>query len=233
MTFDRLSPLHDALAGAHEYPRASWGAVQGMPVPRYLDDPAQDVDVAQVLGLADASFLSRVVVKGPRSADYLQSLDIPIPDRILKTAPLDNDGLIIRTGGSEFFLEDGIRGDRVRSLQQALEDHPQTGVYTVLRQDAALILSGARSGELLRHVASYDFITDPHQDLVFTSMAGVSCSVLRQLLNGVSTFRLWTDGTYGVYTWHALLEIARKLGGRAVGTAVFFPELSEREAKRP
>lgn len=233
MTFDRLSPLHDALGNAHEYPRASWGEVQGMPVPFYLDDPAQDVEVAQTLGLADASFLSRVVVKGPRAADYLRSLDIPIPDRILKTAPLANDGLIIRTGGSEFFLEDGIGGDRVLGIQRALEDHPQTGAYTVLRQDAGLILSGARSGELLRHVASYDFITDPHDDLVFTPIAGVSCSVLRQSLNGVSNFRLWTDGTYGVYTWHALLEIAKELGGRAVGAAVFFPELSEREAKRP
>ena len=228
MTATRLSPLYDALHGAKEHPRAEWGEVSGMPVPCCLDEPSREADLAKHLALADASFLSRIVVKGSQATLFLQSQNIPIPASILKIAPLEQGGLIARTGGSEFFLEDGVIGNIVASLEKSLGSNGQPGVYPVLRQDAALILSGARAGELFRHVSSYDFLNEPHHDLVFTQVAGLSCSVLRQTINGVPAFRLWTDGTYGLYIWHTLLAIAQELGGGAVGTAVFFPELNSR-----
>ena len=216
-----------------------------MPIAIRLDDPAKEAQLANSLALADASFLPRIVLKGPQAAALLQSRNIPIPESILKVAPLENGGLIARTGGSEFFLEDGIGGNIVASLDvrrpsQAVSDGlgspsynlGSPGVYPVLRQDASLIISGSRAGELFRHVSSYDFVTEPHHDLVFTPIAGVSCSVLRTKLNGFPAFRLWTDGTYGLYIWHTLLEVAKELGGGAVGTAVFYPGLSS-EANQP
>ncbi|MGI8980446.1 MAG: hypothetical protein ACR2FY_14555 [Pirellulaceae bacterium] len=228
------SPLHEALQTEH--PRATWAEVRGMPVPLHLDDSAKEVEQAKTLALADASFLPRIVLKGSGAESYLQSLGIPIPESILKVAPLENGGLIARSGGSEFFLEGGPVG--WDSSPARLEDGTGvpsygSGVYPVLRQDAALIISGSRAGKLFRHVSSYDFINEPHGDLVFTPIASVSCSVLRQTINGFPAFRLWTDGTYGLYIWHTLLEVAKELGGGAVGTAVFFPSLSEREANRP
>ena len=199
-----------------------------MPVPLHLDQPAKERELAQTLALADASFLPRIVLKGPGAASYLQSLGIPIPESILKVAPLENGGLIARTGGSEFFLESAPVGwDSSPVLSPDGTGVPSygPGVYPVLRQDASLILSGSRAGELFRHVSSYDFTTEPHEDLIFTPIAGVSCSLLRQTINGFPAFRLWTDGTYGLYIWHTLLEIAKELGGGTVGAAVFFPEL--------
>jgi sarcosine oxidase subunit gamma len=198
-----------------------------------LDDPAQEAEFAKTLAVADGSFLPRVVVKGPQAAAFLRSHDIPIPDAVLKTGSLANSGLIIRTGGSEFLLEDGFGGGVVASLEQSFGRHPVPGVYFVLRQDAAIILSGEKCGSLLRQVSSYDFTAAPHHELIFTPIAGVSCSVLRQTINGLHTFRLLTDGTYGIYIWHVVLDIARELGGGAVGTGLFFPGISEREANRP
>ncbi len=230
MVVQTQSPLHDALQ--REHPRAKWGEAHGMPVALHLDDNSKEIELANSLALADASFLPRVVIKGPQAAAFLQSRNIPIPESILKFAPLENGGLIIRTGSSEFFLEEGVGGNIVASVEQALGSSCPPGVYPVLRQDTSLVLSGSRAGELFRHVSSYDFINEPHHDLVFTPIAGVSCSVLRQTINGFPAFRLWTDGTYGTYIWHTLLEVAQELGGGAVGTAVFFPGLSEREANR-
>ena len=220
MFIPTLSPLHTSLH--KEHPRAKWVDVRNMPILVRLDDPSKEHDHAKTLALADASFLPRIVLKGPGSATYLQSCGIAVPDSILKVAALENGGLIARTGGSEFFLEDGPEGKVTDGI--GIPSYGP-GVYPVLRQDASLIISGSRAGELFRHVSSYDFLTDPHHDLVFTPIAGVSCSVLRTELNGIPVFRLWTDGTFGLYIWHTLLEVATELGGGAVGTAVFFPGL--------
>ena len=231
MTIPTQSPLHEALQ--KEHPRAKWGEVHGMPVALHLDESAKEHELAQTLALADASFLPRIVLKGPGAAAYLHSRGIAIPESILKVAPLENGGLIARTGGSEFFLESSSVGWPSQAVRDGLGSPSyKDGVYSVLRQDASLIISGSRAGELFRHVSSYDFINEPHGDLVFTPIAGVSCSVLRQTLSGLPAFRLWTDGTYGLYIWHTLLEVAKELGGGAVGTAVFFPGLSS-EANRP
>ncbi len=227
MTIPTQSPLHEALQ--NEHPRAQWGEVHGMPVPLHLGEPAKESELAKTLALADASFLPRIVLKGPSAAEFLKSRGIVIPDSILKVAPLAGGGLIARTGGSEFFLESGPVGwdsSPVRLEEGTGVPSYGSGVYPVLRQDASLIISGSRGGELFRHVSSYDFIAEPHHDLVFTPIAGVSCSVLRQTINGFPAFRLWTDGTYGTYIWHTLLEVAKELGGGAVGTVVFYPGLS-------
>jgi sarcosine oxidase, subunit gamma len=224
MTITTQSPLHEALQ--KEHPRATWGEANGMPVLVHLDDAAKELEVAKTLALADASFLPRIVIKGPQAASFLQSLGISIPETTLKVVPLENGGLIARTGGSEFFLESGPVGWPSHAVQDGLGSPSyKDGVYPVLRQDASLIISGSRAGELFRHVSSYDFLTNPHYDLVFTLIAGVSCSVLRTELNGIPAFRLWTDGTYGTYIWHTLLEVAKELGGGAVGVAVFYSSL--------
>jgi len=224
MAATRYSPLYDALRECAA--RGQWTEVAGMPVPQHLGEQATEAEIARVLGLADASFLPRMVVKGPNAATFLESQGIAIQNETLSVTKLDSDGLIARTGSSEFFLEDGIAGDIVERLQAAL-GAGQAGVYRVLRQDAALVISGAKSGELFRHVCSYDFINEMHHKLVFTQVAGVSCSILRSELNGFPVFRLWTDGTYGIYIWRTLLEIAAELGGGAVVTAVFYPALLE------
>lgn len=223
MNTTKLSPLDDALRSeAH----APWVVIHRMPVPRHLSERAKEAEVARILGLADASFLPRMVVKGPQAAAFLAAQGIAIPTEMLSVAEIESGGLIARTGGSEFFLEDGIAGNIVERIQAAL-GAGQPGVYCVLRQDAALVISGAKSGELFRHVCSYDFVNEVHPNLVFTQVAGVSCSILRSELNGLPVFRLWTDGTYGIYIWRTLLEVAAELGGGAVGTAVFYPALLE------
>ena len=222
------SPLYGALfEGVAPGTRLPGESACGMLMRLHLNDASQEFELAKTLALADASFLPRIVLKGPGAATHLQSLGIAVPESLLKVAPLENGGLIARTGGSEFFLESGPIGWPSQAAADGLGiPSSKDGVYPVLRQDASLIISGSRAGELFRHVSSYDFIGQVHNDLVFTPIAGVSCSVLRTTLNQRPVFRLWTDGTYGHYIWHTLLEVAKELEGGAVGAAVFYPELS-------
>ena len=235
----KYSPVYDALLKeCVTNTPGPWGKIaRGMLTRLALNERPKEIETAKVVALADASFLPRIVVKGPGTAAFLNSQNIAIPEGILKVAPLPGGGVIARTGGSEFFLEDGEGGVVVAGVEAALNTGGAPvmgGVYPVLRQDASFIISGSRAGELFRHVSSYDFISESHDDLVFTPIAGVSCSVLRTTLKAahdrppgyeLPVFRLWTDGTYGLYIWHTLLEVAKELGGGAVGAAVFYSSL--------
>jgi glycine cleavage system aminomethyltransferase T len=227
MTIARLvSPLHAALLDGEALQHAQVRDLRGMAVPLQLGEAAHQQALLQSVALADVSFLPGVLVKGPLAAEFLQASGVQLPPDVLAVGALESGGLIARTGGSEFFLEDGPSSNVVEQIEAALQANPR-GAYRVLRQDASLVIGGPRGGELLRHVCGYDFITEPHDKLVFTSVAGVSCSMLRRTLNGIPVLRLWTDGTYGIYIWRTLLEIAVELGGGAVGTALFYPEIRE------
>ena len=215
----RHSPVHEEL----EHLRPQWGIVDGMPVALSLADAAAERSLAQTLGLCDVSALARVVLKGPAAAGLLAGQQIAVPGDMYAIAPLGQGGLIVRTGGAEFFLEDGIAGQTVAQVVAAVGT-TTPGCYRVLRQDASFLLSGKRAAELFLQTCNFDFRQPPKQ-LVMTRMVGVSCSIVHRELNGIGAFQVWCDGTYGAYLWHTLLEIVRELNGDAVGIAAFFPEL--------
>jgi sarcosine oxidase subunit gamma len=52
-------------------------------------------------------------------------------------------------------------------------------------------------------------------------VAGISATVIRQILNDEPVYRIWCDGTYGPYMWEVLTEIATELGGGAVGLSKY------------
>ncbi len=55
-----------------------------------------------------------------------------------------------------------------------------------------------------------------------TVIAGVSVTLLRQMLNGQSVYRIWCDGTYGPYLWKTLLGITEEYGGGAIGFSFYY-----------
>jgi hypothetical protein len=103
-------------------------------------------------------------------------------------------------------------------VSQILQQHAggSPGVYRVQRQEAALLLSGARANDVLVETCGYDF-RQPGNRLIMTRVAGVSCAILPIEAGGISMFRLWLDYSYGVYLWEALYEIVRDHGGDVVG----------------
>lgn len=220
----RLSPIHDELQ-RHD-PR--WSALADMPVALDFGDPAAEQALARSLALCDVSALPRMMVKGPNAEQFLRDRQIAIPGEIFGVLPLGSNGLIARTGDSEFFLEDDVSGRVVPRLVLEV-DAARPGLFPVLRQDASILLSGTRGVEVFLQTCGYDF-REPGPNLVMTRVAGVSASVLSRTIQGVGTFQLWVDGTYGPYLWETLMEIVQELGGGAAGLLAFFPDLARDEA---
>jgi sarcosine oxidase subunit gamma len=161
--------------------------------------------------LRDVTALPKMGVKGPGAAEWLARQGVSVPAKVYAHGPLTaSDGLIVRTGTSEFFLEDAPNGTRVASLWQAAANQP--GAYRFFKQDAGFVLSGERSFEVLAQTCSYDF-RRPDHDFVYTRVAVVSVAVLREDVDGVPTFRIWCDPSYGEYLAEQLHEIAHDLVG--------------------
>jgi sarcosine oxidase subunit gamma len=199
----------------------------------------QERGLARALGVCDASALHRLVIKGPGAAPFLEARGVAdaLPAEVFQVLPLKSGGLIARTGGAEFFLED-VPGDArlatVAPLADSLLSSPPPGVYPAARPDASFLLSGDRAPAVFLQTCAYDFRelgpgSGPGPDqamvLVMTRVAGVSTWVLRRIIAGTAVHQLWVDGTYGPYLWETLGRIARELSGDAVGLSVFFPEV--------
>ena len=191
-----LSPLHDLLA--LHVPGADGG----------------DAERAAVLGIADLSLLPRAGVKGRGAADWLADLGLALPTLTNSWISLPGNGLVARLGLTEYLVE-GAAAARMQAART-------TGVYPVLRQDASFALCGVRLNELLLQTCNVDFrVLDAEPGtVILTSMAGVGVTIL-SLGNG--TYRLWCDGTYGLYLWETLVEIAREIGGGPIGTDALPP----------
>ena len=217
---ERVSPLHAALEHLHP----TWGTLHGMPVALGFAPPESEATTARGLGLADASALPRITLKGPGAAGLLKKLKVGVPDAVFGVRPLGALGLAARTGGAEFFIEDGPGDAAVAKLQDALAAGVP-GVYPVWRADACLLLSGSLATEVLEQTCAYNFRQPDPGTLVFTRVAGVSCSLLPRTLNGIPLFQIWMDGTFGEYLWETLVEIAGENAGAPVGLSCFFPTL--------
>src|SRR5579862_3032108 len=173
-----MSPVTDALEPLN--PR--WGEIAGMAVALDFGDIEAERRHAEVLALADVSALPRLTVKGP-AAESLLRRNLAVPDAIYETQPLPGDGLLVRTGSTEFFLEDGFAGEAVASVAKAI-GRGGNGVYPVLRQDASFLLSGRRALEVLAQTSGVNF-RETGTAFVMTRVAGVSASLFPRTLNGV------------------------------------------------
>ena len=218
----RRDPIQGVLESHYE---PAWRDLAGMPLAMHLGDPAGEPEVAKKLGLCDVSALPRITLKGPAALRLLGEQGIGVPDAVFGATQLGALGVAARTGASEFFLEDGPTGNdvaRLRAITGAF-GHARPGVHPVSRADASFLLSGEHAINVFEQTCGYNFRhRDPHT-MVFTRVAGVSCSILPRTLSGIDVFQLWLDGTYGEYLWETLLDIAT--GGGAVGASCFFPNL--------
>jgi len=217
MIASRRSPLHNELQRLA--PR--WLNVQGMAVPARL---AQESESRPIL-LSDVSFLARVGLKGPQTVQWLAGQGIAVPEQINSWLTLPQDGLIARLGTTEFLIEDGPHGQITAALKPVLRSGI-AGVYPVLRQDAAIVLTGSEANSLLLETCSVNFMSFPltERRAIMTSMVGVSVTIVRWMRNGLPLYRIWCDGSFGPYLWETLLEAAHDIGGGAIGVATLFPE---------
>jgi sarcosine oxidase subunit gamma len=134
----------------------------------------------------------------------LQGLGLPIPAGANRWLPLPDGGLIARLGNAEFLVEGNA------AIVERLQSSPiPAGVAVVLRQDAALELSGSGLPELLLQTCNVNFVALnlAESPVVLTSMTGIGVTVIP----GADRYRVWCDGTYGTALWETLHEVAADL----------------------
>ncbi len=204
----RISPCHDQLHSL----KGIWRDINGMP--SLVSIPGDD-QIADRLGIADLSFLTRFGVKGATAAAWLESHDIEVPDRANTWRSLPDGAMIARLGLTEFLIEDSLHSSFALRLAEACQTVPAK-VYPVLRQDAAIVLCGTAIQELLRQTCSVDFqaLSLAEHPVMLTLMVGVSVTVIPI---ATDRYRIWCDGTFGAYLWETLVTIAQELGGGVVG----------------
>jgi sarcosine oxidase subunit gamma len=208
----RLSPVHAQLATL----QPQWEDRLGMRTAmRVGGDDAAKLDA---VALADVSFLKKVGLKGPNAQQWLADINISPPANANNWAPLPGAGVIARLGRTEFFIEDGVAGDKAEAIRSALGSGAE-GVYPVIRQDAGLVLVGRRVNELLVETCNVNFaeINPQQQIVVMTQMIGVTILAIRTDYQDIPYYRIWCDPTFAPYFWETLAEIAGELGGGIIG----------------
>ncbi len=203
-----VSPLFDAIAVLHPV----WALSSPVVVPKRFG--AHDDQYAARLGIADVSHRPRFGAKGPGMAVWLRGFGLPVPHAPNTWEALSSGGNVLRLGFTEFLIE----GDA--DVTAALEGGAcPARAYRVLREDAALVLTGAHVNGLLLQTCNVNFraLDLATRPVVMTSMAGVGVTVMPGERSGQPFYRLWCDGTFGPYLWHTLVEIAAELGGGPVG----------------
>lgn len=202
------------------------GVFQGMEVALEFEGGASENVRKQTLGICDVSCFPRYGIKGINVLQWLAEQKISVPAQPNSWIQHESSTLVLRLGGSEFLIEDQLDGQICERLRAVRNDLPY-GVFKVQRNDTALMLSGSEVNNLLAELCTLD-LRDKAFDgnaLMMTQVAGISTTILRQILHGDPVYRLWCDGTYGAYMWDTLMEIAKELGGGAVGLSCYFKEM--------
>lgn len=212
---ERRSPVHDLLLARNP----QWGRAAGAPIALRFGDG--DQQAARELALCDLSALPKLGLKGTGSEAWLRRHEVEVPPATYDTARLPGGGLVARLGGADFLLEGGPTDGLLPRLAAVPAD-----VYRVERQDATFLLTGARALKVLARLSSVDFATAPPGRVILTRAGGVNCMVMPGRDENMSTYRLWVDYTYAASFWESVVEIVEELGGRVVGAACAYPDLS-------
>jgi sarcosine oxidase subunit gamma len=172
--------------------------------------------VSEPVSLQDVTAWSRIGMKGPRAAEWLQSRGIRLPERANSWCafagddPLSTD-IVVRLGASEFLIEHS-NVDALEGLTRELQT-PISGVYPVMHEDRVLSLAGPASADLLAQVCNVNFpaLAATEQPAVMTMMIGVSVIVVPQGNGARRCYRIWCDPSYGDYLSASLQQVADEI----------------------
>ncbi|HEY6641699.1 hypothetical protein [Povalibacter sp.] len=161
--------------------------------------------------LQQVTHLARIGLKGPNAAAWLRQQGIAVPERANSWCVTNEDeqNICVRLGSAEFFLEQ-TDGNVLRRLNAELATY-LPGVYPVLREDCAVLLSGAGADEVLAQLCNVNFaaLRTEAREAVMTLMIGVAVTVVPQGNAAHRRYRIWCDPSYGDYLWSSLQDVVQ------------------------
>ncbi len=162
--------------------------------------------------------------KGVAVAGWLEARGLPVPaapNTWAGAAHADASGIwVARLGSSEFLLEDRAGSALLDGLGADAAARP-SGVYPVLREDAAFLLSGQGSLEVLAQVCNVNFAAvDPNpRPVIMTTMIGVSVLVAPREFGPQRQYQIWCDPTFGHYLGEQLRSVVIECGNNDRGVS--------------
>ena len=158
-------------------------------------------------------------LKGPRGAQWLAEQGIALPPEPNTWTEYGDPALLVaRLGASEFFLVAAGAAAGGAAVLQRISSAVQAGiegVYPVLREDAAFVLSGDGASDVLAQVCSVNFaaLELAARPVIMTLLIGVSVLIVPQAAAGEVRYRLWCDPTFGSYLDAAVGTVVIDCGG--------------------
>jgi hypothetical protein len=157
----------------------------------------------------------KIGLMGDQVFAWLSQRNIDIPMEIFGAHRTSDDVWIVRTGTCECMIECGLEGDVADALRRELKSEV-AGVYLSVREHATFILNGSRMYEVFAQSCALDVRNVRSDQVIYTSLAGVHCAILRESGTMGEACRMWIDPSYAHYLWGTLAEIVRELGGEAL-----------------
>ena len=195
---------------------ANWGEVSGTLLALDFGSPEAEARSALTLGLCDLSALPKLGLKGRGAADWLATQGIDVPSDTFEARQLEPEGIAVRLGDDEYFVESGLSGQPVAVLSDRF-GQAQGNTYRVERQDATFVLTGSSALTVMAQVCGVNLEEASAWRLVYSRVAGVSAALLLTSVDKMPQWRVWVDSASAPYLWGQLSQICLELGGQVVG----------------
>jgi len=182
------------------------------PVQSYLEALPRDPEPTNGLALFDANTLEKFRLKGPNARRWLTSIGVSLPGNLYDVRVLDSGAWVVQTYFDEFVFQSVTSDPIVGRIITALSEQTQ-GVYRCEHEGAVFRITGDRGSAVLLQTCAINFDESPVGKIVFTRVAGVTCAVIKEKVDGGTRYSLWVDYNMAPYLWEQLSEITRGAGG--------------------
>ncbi len=154
--------------------------------------------------------------KGPRAVEWLRDQGLLLPTQPNSWAISGKnleEVIVARLGASEFFIE-GMVGTEILERVASNTVKP-SGVYPVLREDCAFVISGTNVDEVLAQVCSFNFadLALAANPVIMTLVMDVAVLIVPQESSVGCRYRVWCDPTFARYILDGLEPIVIEYGG--------------------
>ncbi len=219
----RWSPLH----ATHQVLGAQFVSQAGWQVPKTYTSPEDEVrTIRERVGLADASSLGKLVVKGNAAPGLLAEVFDVTPaapghgsQAVLqeKFGPSLGSSYIARLAPDEFLIITSP-GDEDNAARHIERQRAARNLFvTVVNQTsglAGLTVAGPYSRELLGKLCAQplsprDF---PNHRVAQNSLAMVHTIIVRNDLGNLAAFELYVERPYAEYVWASLMDAGHEFG---------------------
>jgi heterotetrameric sarcosine oxidase gamma subunit len=181
-----------------------------------LDPGGMEKVLSEAVGIADASHLGALLVRGPHSAETLEAILGARCDRIGDVAVVD--GIAFGRRRMDEFEIMAPSPEAASALRDQIQSRPRIHLISALNIShgrAGIFAGGILAGEALMKLCALNLSHShfPDRRMAQASVAKVRASIMRCDKGGLPVFYLGTVRSLGPYLWGQLAGVVSELDG--------------------